>query len=412
MKNKKGITLLTLIITVIILLLLAFVVTNIFDKGNIISQTINVAEKAKIQQIKEKIEQEIVKMEINSIREISIEQIIEKIKNNGIIIEGVKETGQVKTEEGYIYQIQQDEKSGWKVEYVGKGELDSGIQISLVPNTTGITDKVTIKVIASSTENITSYIDASGNVKNYTETSQIEEIYEVSKNGTYTFKVIDEKGNTVSKTIEITNILTDEIIITANQPEGANYSNVTVVWPSGSEKGTKQISIDGGNTWKTYTGDSTTIKVTQDTTVKARVQNSTGEIKTATLTVILALGFLLTFMVQGNIYTTIDKVKTVSFPEEDPSLTGSTFTGWYYDEARTLKANVGDSIIKNTNLYAGWQSYITNKNNAEKRWWLLYWGCNVGSSEMYALMYIALSRIDSWRFIDGTIPTILDSERK
>lgn len=197
-EKQKGVTLIALIITIIVLLLLAFTVTNIIGNNGIIDKTLGVAEETKINKYKEDIENEIAKIEINSVREVDMDDIIDKLKDKKIIEKGISETGQVKTDDDYIYEIKQKPNGDYEIKYIGKGDLE-----------------------------------------------------EVEYN--------------------------------------------------------------------------------------------------------------ITFIVDGNIYTTIEKVKKIVFPETDPVLTGCIFNGWYYNEEKTSKANIGDIITKNITLYADWI-----KNTLEK----------------------------------------------
>ena len=49
------------------------------------------------------------------------------------------------------------------------------------------------------------------------------------------------------------------------------------------------------------------------------------------------------------------------FAETEPTKDTVKFTGWYYDEACTKVATVGDILTQDTTLYPRWNSYILNK---------------------------------------------------
>ena len=151
-KNRNGITLLALIVTIIILVILAGVGISAINSGNIFENATNVVEQSKIASKKEEIELVIINKMKNSVREITIDKIMEALEKKGIIDEGNsnEETGQVKTNpDGYIYEITEKPNGDWEVKYVGKGELDTRkIKLSVELSTTGITDKVTITVTA------------------------------------------------------------------------------------------------------------------------------------------------------------------------------------------------------------------------------------------------------------------------
>ena len=60
---------------------------------------------------------------------------------------------------------------------------------------------------------------------------------------------------------------------------------VTVTWPNVIEGGIKEISKNGGTTWQTVTGETSTFEVSENCTIKARVRNNGEEVITASLTI-------------------------------------------------------------------------------------------------------------------------------
>ena len=289
-KDGNGITLLALVITVIILVILVGVGISAINSGNIFDNTINVVEQSKITGKKEEIELIIIgKMNV-SVREITIDKIIEALEKKGIIDEGNsnEETGQVKTNpDGYIYEITEKPNGDWDVKYVGKGELDTRkIKLNVELSTTGITDKVTITVTAKASDAMKSITMPDGSVKTYIGKTEASEIYEVTQNGEYTFTATNNKGEIESKTVTIDNILEGTIQISANPREATNKSiTVTIEWPSGSENAIKEICSNGENKYTTVSGVKTTLTLNNNCAVKARIRNSITEIKTATLNV-------------------------------------------------------------------------------------------------------------------------------
>ena len=291
MREKNGITLLALTITIIILLLLVGVALSILSDGGILKNANNVAEQTRIEKMKSEIEEIIVKKWTSSTREITIDQIIEELENKGLITSenGNPDNGQVKTQpDGYVYEIKEKSDGKWEVKYIGQGEIDkSAITISVTGNTAKLTNKVTLKIKGSSLAGITKYTPGVGTEKTYaSKTTKIEETCEITANGTYTFTIENIKGKTASKTITINNIAEGEIQIAANPTKLTNGNvTVTVTWPSGTSTATKQISTNGGTSWSTYTGNTSTVTVSNNCTVKARVVSGTEEIKTATITI-------------------------------------------------------------------------------------------------------------------------------
>ena len=87
-KEKRGITLVALVITVIILLILAGVGISAINSGNIFDNAVSVVEQSKIASKKEEIELVIISKMKNSVREITIDKIIKELEKKGIIDEG------------------------------------------------------------------------------------------------------------------------------------------------------------------------------------------------------------------------------------------------------------------------------------------------------------------------------------
>ena len=169
----------------------------------------------------------------------------------------------------------------------GNGDIeDSGISLSVVADTTGISKKVIVTIVGKAEKGIKSLACSNGVNKTYEEgTKEIQETIEITANGIYTFTIEDIKGKTASKGILIENILEGTIQIKADKtmPTKDNVK-VTVTWPSGSEKGIKEIKV-GNNSWEVASGNTSEVDVTQNCTVVARVSNSTGEVTQASITI-------------------------------------------------------------------------------------------------------------------------------
>ena len=240
MKRTNGITLIALIITIIVLLILAGVaLATLTGQGNIIGNAENAVGKYN-----------------NSVAE--EQQLLNEIeKHFQNYLEG------------------------------GNGDIeDSGISLSVVADTTGISKKVIVTIVGKAENGIKSLACSNGVNKTYEEgTKEIQETIEITANGIYTFTIEDIKGKTASKGILIENILEGTIQIKADKtmPTKDNVK-VTVTWPSGSEKGIKEIKV-GNNSWEVASGNTSEVEVTQNCTVVARVSNSTGEVTQASITI-------------------------------------------------------------------------------------------------------------------------------
>lgn len=149
MRNSKGITLITLIITLLILSILTAVTMQAFGEGGLISSVETTIDESKVETTKAQIEMSIAKKLITSDRQMKFEDIIDQLVKDGVILQGNSSpySGQVKTEpDGYVYQITKNSKGNWEVVFIGKGEIEGGtvapaMDIVLTPNRTTWTNQ-------------------------------------------------------------------------------------------------------------------------------------------------------------------------------------------------------------------------------------------------------------------------------
>ena len=287
-KYTRGITLIALVITIILLLILGGVVLSQLNGGNLIGNATSTTEKSKIESKKEEIQLAITRKMIEADRDITIDDIIAKLEKNGIIDSGNSnsENGQVKTNpDGYVYEIVQDKNGNWNVNYVGKGEIEATkITLATSVDTTGITNKVTITVTAKAKSGVKSIQLPDGTNKTYASgTTTATETYEVTQNGTYKFTATNNNNESIDKTVAISNILEGEIAIAINPSTPTNKDvTATITWPSGNYSVTKEVSTNGGTTYTTVTGTTTQITIKANCNIRARIKTASGEIKTKT----------------------------------------------------------------------------------------------------------------------------------
>ena len=187
-----------------------------------------------------------------------------------------------------LNQLKQEIKNEVKVEIgagTDQGTVTSGI-LKLTRNTNQLVNSLTITATAESENGIITYVDGNREEKIYNSgTKSIEESFTVTQNGNYVFSVVEENGEISDATMVITNIVSASINMT---PSTTNWTNkdvtLTITWPNGSEKGVKEIQINNGN-WTRYTGLKTTLTISENCTVKARVTNGTNEMKTNSVTI-------------------------------------------------------------------------------------------------------------------------------
>ena len=87
-EGTKGITLIALVITIVLLLILGEVVINQLNSGNLIGNAISVADKSKIESKKEEIKLAIISKMEKTDGDVTIDEIIEELKKKGIIDSG------------------------------------------------------------------------------------------------------------------------------------------------------------------------------------------------------------------------------------------------------------------------------------------------------------------------------------
>ena len=284
MNKDRGITLIALIITIIVLLILAGVTLNLITTGNIFGIAEVSVEEYKKSQIKENIEVSIQDTQLEKGREVTLDEIIDGLIKNEITTEAEsdRESGTVITEEGYTATIIEKEEGGWEVIIGEKGEKKTSLICTVVP--TQLTSKVTVKIEGMILgEGIKELILPNGEIKTYGRgISKISEECEISENGKYTIKIIGNKGTELEKEIEINNIVEGIISIVANPKEASKKVTIEVIYPDGSENLIKEISINNGGTWTQYTEP---IEITENTTIQVILRNETEVIRTSTLTI-------------------------------------------------------------------------------------------------------------------------------
>lgn len=208
MKKQRGITLIALVITIIILIILAGISINILigDEG-IITRATNAAEEMKIAEGKEKIELKLLDMladRASNGKSCDLDYISENIdgKIKDVKLESVKGNPVEKIYLSYkdiMYKVTED----LKVVVVGNINVEGDPTIEIIRDTTqtGV-DQVTLTVKASVEEGeISEIIKPDGSI------AYVDElIYTVAENGNYTFKAVTEKGISEEKTVNIQSI--------------------------------------------------------------------------------------------------------------------------------------------------------------------------------------------------------------
>ena len=222
-KNNNGITLIALVITIIVLLILAAVsIAMLTGENGILKKASTAKEKHQISEAKEKIElalQDLRIEEESKGNSLTKEKLSKLSESEYEISVGSTENFPVEVVQS-IYKFQINDK--YQVEYLGEA---TGTIVTYKTEPEGYTnqDKVTIKLTVKNAKGIKEIQCPDGTKKgeNTTETT-IE--YEVTKNGTYTFKVIDNENKEETREIIIDKIDKDaptSCTITAEVKDGA-----------------------------------------------------------------------------------------------------------------------------------------------------------------------------------------------
>ena len=236
--NNKGITLVALVITIIILLILAAISIQALTGSGLFGKAKDAEEKTTKAQLKEEIElaiQEIHMEEIPKGNNVTLEtlangKLVEKLTDITATLGTNEITGEYKN---YDYTIDSNLK-------VKIGEKVGGIKPTGKAEilTTGYMFEgdgtVEIKITASISEGTITGIEAPNGTTLKSNTSATEKTYTVSKNGIYVFTILGDSGRKANVTvnidkflgaphINISDVKTDEfkINIDTNYPEGA-----------------------------------------------------------------------------------------------------------------------------------------------------------------------------------------------
>ena len=262
--NNKGITLVALVITIIILLILAGISIQAITNTGLFANAKKAKEKSMEGQLKEEISL--------AIQSIQTEEIY---KGNSVTLETLAgENGQLKNVLGD--DLSEAEFTGEEINGEYKDyefTIDSNLNVTIngavsgakitgsaVVQTSGYVfegSTVEIKVTASITEGTIAGIEAPEGATLKTNTSTTEKVYTVSKSGNYVFKITSDSGKTKNITAKVTSIL-ETPQITVSEITGSGFKiNVENEYPEGAITEYK-YSVGGtvkqqGTTDKNYT---------------------------------------------------------------------------------------------------------------------------------------------------------------
>mgnify|MGYP004659223725 CR=1 FL=1 len=332
-KLNKGITLVALVITIVILLILAGISIQAITNTGLFANAKKAKEKSMEGQLKEEISL--------AIQSIQTEEIY---KGNSVTLETLA-GGQLEKElKDITAELTDGEINGEYKDY--EYTIDSNLNVTINGPVTGVRIKgsaevqtgyvfegntVEIKVTASITEGTITGIEAPEGATIKTDTSTTEKVYTVNKNGAYTFKITSDSGKTKNVTAKVENILAAPQI-TISEVTGNSFKiNVENNYPEGAITEYK-YSVGGtvkqqGTTDKSYT----VTGLNEDTEysnikVVAYINNTSKESNTEKVT---------TEMKDGIAYTWEEIAEMAKAISNDSSITDDTETATV--NGKTLK---------------------------------------------------------------------------
>jgi len=205
MKNNRGITLIALVITIIVLIILAGVVIILsIGENGIFKKVEEAREKYEIETIREKVEIEIMNQEIEEItlgNEITVDLVLQELLGEGIFESIDKET-----KIGYIgdyeVKLKYNEEQKVVIEYIKKA-IGAIATYTLEPK--DYTNEEEVSILLTVKGGVKSVTKPDGLVV-YPTNNEIALNYQVTSNGTYTFKIEEANGNKVQKNVIIDTI--------------------------------------------------------------------------------------------------------------------------------------------------------------------------------------------------------------
>jgi len=235
-KSIKGITLVALVITIVILLILAGISIQAITNTGLFANAKIAKEKSIEGQLKEEISL--------AIQNIQVEEIA---KGNGVTLETLA-GGQLEKElKDITVELTDGEINGEYKDY--EYTIDSNLNVTINGPVTGIKIKgsaevqtegyvfegntVEIKVTASITEGTITGIEAPEGATLKTDISTEEKVYIVNKNGEYVFKITSDSGKTKKVTANVENILSAPQITISEVKKDSFKINVESNYPEG-----------------------------------------------------------------------------------------------------------------------------------------------------------------------------------
>ena len=392
-RNKRGVSLIVLSITILVMAILAATAIIALEDSGIIGRSKNTVSKQNYTE--EYTRLQVIKNGLltDNLGEITVDQYITELTNKGVIESGVTTNSDgsksVTTKTGFVANIIQDGESNL---IISLGEANSAISLSPVTLTGDITNGEITKTIIATTKNVTGDITwtssnssvaaVTGNNSSATVTlknvgtATITATYgnakascEVTVTGTVATPTITLDKTTISKTIDSGSTATETITVTT-----ANISG-TLTWTT-SNSTVATVSASGNTATVTMKAAGTaTITATYGSTSASCTVVVTENEPSGTVTITSASISPTTFStwqnIQFNMAATIEK----SVPDEEltfnykfysiTSITGEPAYQPELDISYTTTSNSISETATVAELFSGYgliELHITNKN--------------------------------------------------
>ena len=372
MKNK-GITLIALVVTIVVLLILAGItISLVFSENGIISKSKNAKEQTEISQVREQLELAKGPEYIEGNGKYNSDSYFERIEAEGIIgnkdtdvIDNGDGTYEVTTTSGYIFKItlvpSKDNVEDIQIEHIGKVDGPRIRDLTVTKTTNSIT--VEVETANAEGATYTYYYKKDGEVS----WKKAEEIKEktytfsgLEANVIYNIKVVVEKDGKSAER--------EENIITGELPEGAVQFS-PVEWRNGqasttittSETGyTLQYQIGGitEGSWTNTTSGSVVGNLQHGQIVYGRLFDGTNGSKIANIDVQDKIVPQATISLSGTSTTTAGSVTAKVTLKDNESGVNVTASKWVYN---TNSGNIGTNESSYNNNFSSNGQTITLK---------------------------------------------------
>ena len=238
LKEQKGITLVALVITIIVLLILSAISIQALTGTGLFGKTNEAKERTIKAQLKEEIEL--------AIQEIQVEEVP---KGNNVTLETLANNGQLVSKlEDITATLETNEITGEYKNY--DYTIDSNLKVKIGEKVGGIkpTGKaeilttgymfegdgtVEIKITASISEGTITGIEAPNGTTLKENISETEKMYTVSQNGTYVFTILGDRGRNTNVTANIDKFLSVPHINISDIKSNEFNINVDTNYPEG-----------------------------------------------------------------------------------------------------------------------------------------------------------------------------------